>query len=155
MKFNTGKCQALNITRIRKPLQSQYILHGQLLEAVDNARYLGISISKDLNLNTHINNIIANRTLASIKRNEKKTTTKKHEKTFNESIEELAYKNSTPQVEYAPCTNQNVNKIEMIQRRAARSVKNKYSLRKQTYSNILKILPPKMQVFFFFLNHQK
>ena len=85
MKFNTGKCQAFNITRTRKPLQSQYILHGQLLEAVDNARYLGISISKDLD--THVNNIIAkaNRTLASIKRNEKKKKKKKKKPLMNPS----------------------------------------------------------------------
>ena len=112
--------------RSKKPLLSQYTLHGQVLETVDNAKYLGVTISKDLNWNNHINDITAkaNRTLGFVKRNVK---------TWNESIKELAYTTLVhPQVEYAslvwsPHTKQNINKTEMIQRRAARWVKNNYS----------------------------
>ena len=126
MEFNPGKCQVLQITRSKQPLQSQYTLHGQVLESVDSAKYLGVTISQDLNWNNHINNIIgkANRTLGFVKRNVK---------TRNEPVKELAYKTLVrPQVEYAssiwnPYTKQNINKIEMIQRRAARWVKNNYS----------------------------
>ena len=77
MEFNPSKCQVLRITRSRKPLQSQYALHGQVLETVSDAKYLGITISKDRNWNTHVNNITAkaNRTLGFIKRNIEKTTT--------------------------------------------------------------------------------
>ena len=84
-----------------------------------SAKYLGVTISQDLNWNKHINNITgkANITLGFIKRNVK---------TKNASVKELAYKTLVrPQVEYAstiwsPHTKQNTQKIEMVQRRAAR-----------------------------------
>ena len=126
MEFNPSKCQVLHITRSRQPLQSQYTLHGQFLESVDSAKYLGVNITQDLNWNHHINEITgkANRTLGFVKRNVK---------TKNEAVKELAYKTLVrPQVEYAssvwnPHTKQNISKIEMVQRRAARWVKNNYS----------------------------
>ena len=95
IEFNPGKCQGMHITKARDPFQSQYALHGQTLESVDSAKYLGVTISQDLNWNKHINNITgkANRTLGFIKRNVK---------TQNEFVKELAYKTLVrPQVEYA------------------------------------------------------
>ena len=73
MELNPGKCQVMHITKSRVPFQSQYTLHGQTLESVDSAKYLGVTISQDLNWNKHINNITgkANRTLGFIKRNVK------------------------------------------------------------------------------------
>ena len=111
MEFNPGKCQVINITKSRVPFQSQYTLHGQTLEPVDSAKYLGVTISQDLNWNIHINNITdkANRTLGFIKRNVK---------TKNESVQELAYKTLVrPQVEYAstiwsPHAKQNTQNIK-------------------------------------------
>ena len=73
MEFNPSKCQVLHITHSRQPLQSQYTLHGQFLESVDSAKYLGVNITQDLNWNHHINEITgkANRTLGFVKRNVK------------------------------------------------------------------------------------
>ena len=115
MEFNPGKCQVLQITRSKQPLQSQYTLHGQVLESVDSAKYLDVTISQDLNSNNHINNITgkANRTLGFVKRNLKSR---------NKSVKELAYQTLVrPQIEYAssiwnPYTKQNITKTEMIQR---------------------------------------
>ena len=46
-------------------------MNNQELEPVDAAKYLGVTISKDLSWNTHINNITstANKTLGFVKRN--------------------------------------------------------------------------------------
>ena len=70
VEFNPGKCQVMHITKSRVPFQSQYTLHGQTLESVDSAKYLGVTISQDLNWNKHINNITgkANTTLGFIKK---------------------------------------------------------------------------------------
>ena len=95
MEFNSSKCQVLHISRARQQIHSQYTLHGEILESVDCARYLGVSITKDLCWNTQINQITskANRTLGFVKRNVRTT---------NQSIKELAYKTLVrPQVEYA------------------------------------------------------
>ena len=110
-------------------------MHNQKLESVDAAKYLGVSISKDLSWNTHISNITtcANRTLGFVKRN---VLTK------NEEIKTMAYNTLVrSQLAYAsavwsPYINENIGKIEKIQRRAARRVSNDYS----TYSSVTDML---------------
>ena len=95
---------------------------------------LGVTISKDLSWNTHINNITStpNKTLGFVKRN---VVTK------NKDIKTMAYNSLVrPQVEYAsvvwsPYTKDNINKIEKVQRRAARWVTNDYS----SYSSVTDI----------------
>jgi ribonucleotide reductase alpha subunit len=36
---------------------ANYYIHGQQLQIVDNAKYVGLTISKNLSWNNHINNI--------------------------------------------------------------------------------------------------
>ena len=40
MDLNPSKCQVLHITRLKHPLNTQYSLHGQVLEATDTANIL-------------------------------------------------------------------------------------------------------------------
>ena len=47
-EFNPGKCQVIHITRSKSPVKSRYFMHNQELESVDAAKYLGVTISKDL-----------------------------------------------------------------------------------------------------------
>ncbi len=131
MEFNPLKCQVMNITRNKNPIKYEYILHGQTLSTVNDAKYLGVDISQNLSWNTHINRISnsANRTLGFLKRNIE---------TKNEKVRELAYKSLVrPQLEYAstvwsPHTQLNTDKIEKVQRRAVRWVKHNYS----TYDSV-------------------
>ena len=59
MEFNTDtKCQVLRVTRKRDPLYHEYTLHGKILESVDPAKYLGVTITSDLHWNQHISNIV-------------------------------------------------------------------------------------------------
>ena len=44
MDFNPSKCQVLHISKSKHP--AQHMLHGQVLEAMDHAKYLGVDISK-------------------------------------------------------------------------------------------------------------
>ena len=95
MEFNPSKCQVLHIARSRKPIHRNYTMHGQVLESVDYARYLGVDISSDLNFSNHINRIRANasKSLGFLKRNIK---------TKHCGIREAAYKTVVrPQLEYA------------------------------------------------------
>ena len=61
MDFNPSKSRVLHISKSRHPAQHIYMLHGQVLEAMDHAKYLGVDISKDLSWNSHINRILNNK----------------------------------------------------------------------------------------------
>ena len=103
-EFHPQKCSVLHITRCRNPKYKQYTFHGHTLLKEDNAKYLGMMSQK-------------------------------------KQISKLARKNKTnsvyftlvrPQLEYAaatsdPYTQMYKNKMEMVQRRAARYVCNNYS----------------------------
>ena len=47
MEFSPSKCQVIRVTISMTPLQTQYILHGQVLEAVSTTRYLGVDTSSN------------------------------------------------------------------------------------------------------------
>ena len=121
MHFNPSKCQIMHISRDQNPIQTQYVLHGQVLEAVDHAKCLWLKICHDLKWNHHVQNVTtkANMTLGYIRRNIR---------TKHKGIHQTAYQTLVrPQLEYAspvwsPHTDNNVSKIEAVQRRAARTL---------------------------------
>jgi hypothetical protein len=140
MNFHPDKCNVLTITKKRKPIKHQYTLHGHILEQVTSAKYLGITITSDMKWNTHIANICkkANNTLGFLKRNLNIS---------NPSLKEKAYKTLVrPTLEYAcstwdPYQQNNINKLEGVQKRAARYVRNNYNYNSATsVSNIVKDL---------------
>ena len=59
MKFNVAKCHSMRVTRHPpdKHIQFEYTLHQQRLEQVQSAKYLGITISDDLDWGQHISEI--------------------------------------------------------------------------------------------------
>ena len=126
MEFNPSKCTVIHVSKSRSPLAAEYQLHGQVLESVTSSKYLGVDISDNLSWNQHIQRIscTANRTLGFVKRNIR---------TKNKEIRETAYKALVrPQVEYASSiwsryTQKNIDKLEMVQCRAARWTLNNYS----------------------------
>ena len=64
MKFNVAKCHSMRVTRHRpdKHIQFDYTLHQQRLEQVQSAKYLGITITDDLDWDQHISEISAKAT---------------------------------------------------------------------------------------------
>ena len=136
MSFNVSKCKSLSITRKRNPYLHQYTLNGQELESVKSHPYLGVELTQSLNWNNHINNITtkANRSLGFIKRNLKRCP---------EQIKDQAYKSLVrPHVEYAssvwsPHQKYQVDKLEKVQRKAARFVKNCWIREEGVMTNML------------------
>jgi hypothetical protein len=66
MKFNPDKCEVLRVTNRKSPTVAEYKIHGQVLNTIDSAKYLGLTIHKKLCWDTHIDKITkkANSTLA-------------------------------------------------------------------------------------------
>ena len=86
MSFHPNKCNVLPVSRKldKKKKQDQntetfsYDLHGHTLESVDCAKYLGVTIEKNITWSKHIDNIHAkaNRLLGFLRRNLRVATTK-------------------------------------------------------------------------------
>ena len=97
MEFNPSKCQVVHVTgsKSTRPNKTDYILHGQVLESVTCAKYLGVDISSDLTWNSHVDRITgnANRTLGFIRRNIKTKMPRVRETAYNTLVR--------PQLEYA------------------------------------------------------
>ena len=123
MAFHPDKCQVLQVTNKKTKLEYTYQLHNQSLQTVHNTKYLGVTIQDNGKFDTHINNVVnaGNKMLGFARRNLKVNS---------KSAKEKAYKMLVrPKVEYAaavwdPYTKEHINKLERIQRRAARVVSN-------------------------------
>ena len=121
-----GECEVLHITNKRKGVtQHEYRIHGTVLRAVESAKYLGVTISKNLSWKPHIINITkkANSTLGLLRRNLKKCPANTRELAYNTYVR--------PTLEYASLVWDNnikdqINRVECIQRRAARFVRADY-----------------------------
>ena len=47
MEFNTDKCHILRVTCKQNPIIHDYTLHGKVLETVDSAKYPGVTLTPD------------------------------------------------------------------------------------------------------------
>ena len=97
MKFNVSKCHSMRVTRLHPSnhIQFSYTLNQQILEQVQSAKYLGLTITDNLDWGQHISEITckATKTLGFFRRN--LALAPRHTK-------EVAYKTLVrPQLEYA------------------------------------------------------
>jgi len=125
MSFNPSKCQLLRITKRRSPIQYDYTLHGHVLEQVSTAKYVGLNLHDQLSWNFHtdVTTKKANKTRSFIARNVHSCPKKVKAACYTTLV--------CPVMEYAttawaPHTAQNFNKLEQVQRRAARFACHRY-----------------------------
>ena len=121
MKFNVAKCHSMRVTRHQhhKQILFDYSLHNQTLENVQSAKYLGITITDNMDWGQHVSEISskATKTLGFLRRNLAFAP---------RSTKEVAYKTLVrPKLEYAapiwsPHLKLQINQIEKVQRTAAR-----------------------------------
>ena len=126
MQFNPTKCTVLRMTSSRrKPRIFNYSLCGHILNSVDSNPYLGVEISRTLSWNLHIDNTVkkANSVMGLVRRNLYAAP---------KETKSLAYQSIVrPSLEYAasiwdPHTQKNIDKLEKVQRSAARFVCSDY-----------------------------
>ena len=125
MEFHPEKCSVLTVSKKKNPIKWNYKLHGHTLAHETSTKYLGCAISSDLDWGEHINNITskASRSLGFLHRNLHISS---------KTIKEKAYMTLVrPQMEYATTVwdsyHQNqIDKIEKVQRRAARYVTSRH-----------------------------
>ena len=125
MSFNASKCYILSL---RSNSSFYYQLNDTILQEVPNNPYLGISISNDLKWGNHINNTCrkANSTLGFIRRN------LHHSPKPTRRLAYIALVRST--LEYGsiiwdPFLHQDIDKMERVQRKAARFITRDYKSR--------------------------
>lgn len=125
MSFNPQKCHTLHMTRNKNYYKNTYNMMNVNLSDVCNHPYLGVEIATDLSWSLHINQIAskARRTFGFVRRNLSRC---------DQSVRDMAFKTLIrPQLEYAatvwdPYQSNHINKLEKIQRQAARFVTGDY-----------------------------
>ena len=135
MEFHPKKCQVLNITNKRNVITHPYSIHGHTLDVVDSTKYLGVHIHKSLKWNHHIDQVAkkANNTLAFLRRNFHQCPRNTKALCYTTLVRPLTEYSS---VIWDPYTAENIRKLEMVQRRAARMVYSNY----QTTSSVSAML---------------
>ena len=144
MEFNPEKCQAMRVTLKRNTGNPTYSIHGQELEVVTKAKYLGLTISKNLSWSEHI-----------------AATTKKAETARSFLVRNIS--SCTPEVkkqcyttlvrpilEYAsevwdPHQATNIQRLERTQRRAARFITGNYHRQASVTEMLSKIKLPTLR----------
>ena len=120
MEFHPDKCQVLRVTNKRNTVDARYYIHSQEMVTVTNAKYLGVTLTKNLSWKQHIDRICAkaHNTRIFLQRNlvkSDKTTRIKCYKTFVRPIVEYASTVWDP-----VGNNQLVMKVESVQRKSLR-----------------------------------
>ena len=125
MEFHPDKCEVISITWKQKPVLYEYTLHGQKLKHVDAVKYLGVQISHDLRWDKHIDYITskANSTLSFLRRNINISNPRVKEQSYTTLVRPVLEYSQTV---WDPYTAGGVNKIESVQRRAARFTLSRY-----------------------------
>ena len=127
MRFNAKKCYIMSINNKSSHF---YELDKHILQQVPENPYLGITISEDLKWTSHINKISrkANSTLGFLRRNLKHCT-ESCRKTAYLALIRSSLENSS--VVWDPHLQKDIEKLEKIQRQAARFITGDYSSRDQ------------------------
>ena len=126
MSFNPAKCSMMVISKKRTVPTRDYTFCGQILQRSSSHPYLGVILDEKLSWNDQVDNVVkkSNKTLGFIRRNLWFCP---------RDVKSLAYTTLVrPQLEYAVCAWDphkitQINKLEGIQRKAARFCCGDYS----------------------------
>ena len=125
MDFNVSKCFSMMVTLNRHVIHCTYHINGVPVENADSYKYLGVYITSKMQWNKSVDHMIgkANKTLGLLKRNFSSCSSHIKERLYLSLVR--------PHLEYScevwsPSTEELKHRVEMVQRHAARFVKNDY-----------------------------
>ena len=115
----------LRITNKRKPIIFNYTLYVHVLATVTQAKYLGVTITNNLNWEQHVENFTksANKALGFLRRNLRIYSVKAKEQAYLTCVRPILEYSCTV---WDPYRIYQQRQLEMVQRRAARFVCNHY-----------------------------
>ena len=125
MAFHPQKCNVLSITRSHSPIKFPYQLKGRVLELQDSSKYRGVDTQSKLSWKNHIDRITkkSNSMLGFLRRNLRSCSEEtKANAYFSMVRSNLEYCCSV----WSPNNKDQIGKIEMVQRRAARYTTNRF-----------------------------
>ena len=125
MRFYAKKCYLMSINQKSAHF---YQLDGNILQQVPDNRYLGVKLSDDMKWNSHINKISkkANSTLGLLKRNLKHCLQDSRRTAYLSLVwSTLEYSS----IVWDPYLQKDTDKLEKVQRRAARFITGNYTSR--------------------------
>ena len=126
MRFNAAKCNIMRVSRTPDPKLFNYSLPGQVLEEVMDAKYLGVTLSNDLEESKHSATMTTKDNLFSV-------FLSRNLQGCSEKLKHIAYFSLIRSfIEYGatawdPYQKYNSDKVERVQRRASRFVESKYT----------------------------
>ena len=125
MVFHPGKCTTLPVSKKPTAANTDYVLHGYTLETVQEVKYLGVTLTKDLTWNRHIGNVSskANKTIGFHCQNLKISSKNIQETVYNTFVRPIL---KYPSTDWDPESVANINKLEAVQRQAACFTLNRY-----------------------------
>ena len=125
MDFNPSKCEVITISNKRNCIAFPYTIHNETLKKTDCAKYLGVNITSNLSWSTHVDKICkkANSTQAFLQRNIRSCPQKIKARCYTTLVRPLLEFSSAA---WAPHHKSDINKLESVQRRAARFVMRDY-----------------------------
>ena len=128
MAFHPQKCTTIHISKRKNPIKIDYKLHNHTLESVPGGKYLGIYISQDLSWKDHINQTAAKaiRSVGFLRRNLRHCPQEVRRQAYTTLVRPvLEYGSSV----WDPHQQDNIKRLESVQRQAARFVSGDYRSR--------------------------
>jgi len=145
MDFNPSKCEFLKITNKKLTLHFNYHINNEPIKEVQHVKYLGITIDSHMTWREHINVLShkANTTLAFLRRNLKPCSSHIKAKSYLSYVRPIIEYSSTV---WDPHIKEDIHKLEMVQRRAARFVYNNYNCTDSVTSMLQSLHWPTLEV---------